>query len=59
MARRLRREDERVGTAASLMAKSLARRFTNGDDEHVEDTSLRHATFESGKADTFGALLEK
>jgi len=59
MARRPRREDERVGTAASLAAMSLARGFTHGDDEYGDDTALRDATFESGEEDTFGTMAEE
>jgi hypothetical protein len=66
MARRPRREGERVGTAASLVAfighwvaDSLARRFTHGDDEYGDDTALRGATFENGDEDTFGTVAEE
>lgn len=48
MARRPRREDDRVGTAASpvghSVAKSLVLRFANGGDEYRGDTALRDET---------------
>jgi hypothetical protein len=67
MARRPRREAERVGTAAvSLVAfighwvtKSLVRRFFHGDDEYGGDTALGDANFESGEEETFGTVAEE
>jgi len=66
MARRPRKEDERVGTTASLAAivarcvtKSCARRLAHGDNEYGDDAELSDATFESGKNGTFGTVAEE
>jgi hypothetical protein len=60
MARRPRREDERVGTAAAeslvvfighWVAMSFARRFTQADGEYGDDIAPRDAMFDSGEED--------
>lgn len=58
MARRPRREDERVGTTSLVAcvvrgeANSWTRRFTHGADEYGSDTELRDAIVASGEEDT-------
>jgi hypothetical protein len=67
MARRPRKEEERVGTAAMSLVefiercvtKSIARNFTHGDDEYGDNAALNDATFESGEEDVFDTVAEE
>jgi len=60
MARRPRKEDERVGVTSLAerigrgVPKSWPRRFTHGDDDLITDMELRGTVVENGEGDTLG-----